>query len=356
MASARARRCRRRRPPPRRDPGSGWPSAPGSAGWPSAQGSAWPSARGSAWPAPRSAQGSTWVRRPALPRPRGPGSAGAEARRLGRRPGRRLGRRRRRRERRRRLGRRRRLLRVDVLRQAQELQIVDRDDHHAGPEALPRGGAVRPHVGDAQEVAVRGEREPEVDLANDQGEEPGRQPDGRHGEGDVIAEARVHGATLAERTALPTSGESRNGTADRDGRLAPQPCPDRPALAATGNGRPPEVIRGSVRGQGDGGATGIRTPDLLNAIQTLFQLSYSPIGPVPDYSGTPPRSTGGRSRTHGAARQGAGVARSRTRTCHRSVADPSTPSGPGSVSVTEITQSPGSDSDSGIRPTASGCR
>ena len=28
---------------------------------------------------------------------------------------------------------------------------------------------------------------------------------------------------------------------------------------------------------GGGGATGIRTPDLLNAIQTLFQLSYSPV-------------------------------------------------------------------------------
>ena len=27
----------------------------------------------------------------------------------------------------------------------------------------------------------------------------------------------------------------------------------------------------------DGGAKGIRTPDLLNAIQTLYQLSYDPI-------------------------------------------------------------------------------
>jgi hypothetical protein len=32
-----------------------------------------------------------------------------------------------------------------------------------------------------------------------------------------------------------------------------------------------------------GGATGIRTPDLLNAIQTLFQLSYSPV-PMAEYS------------------------------------------------------------------------
>ena len=28
--------------------------------------------------------------------------------------------------------------------------------------------------------------------------------------------------------------------------------------------------------QASGGATGVRTPDLLNAIQTLSQLSYSP--------------------------------------------------------------------------------
>ncbi len=28
---------------------------------------------------------------------------------------------------------------------------------------------------------------------------------------------------------------------------------------------------------GDGGAEGVRTPDLLNAIQALYQLSYDPI-------------------------------------------------------------------------------
>ena len=39
-------------------------------------------------------------------------------------------------------------------------------------------------------------------------------------------------------------------------------------------------------GQGAGGATGIRTPDLLNAIQTLFQLSYSPVRPEAEYSGS----------------------------------------------------------------------
>jgi hypothetical protein len=27
----------------------------------------------------------------------------------------------------------------------------------------------------------------------------------------------------------------------------------------------------------DGGAEGVRTPDLLNAIQALYQLSYDPI-------------------------------------------------------------------------------
>src|SRR5450756_2529808 len=43
--------------------------------------------------------------------------------------------------------------------------------------------------------------------------------------------------------------------------------------------RPPAArAKGRVCGadQGAGGATGVRTPDLLNAIQTLFQLSYSP--------------------------------------------------------------------------------
>jgi hypothetical protein len=34
---------------------------------------------------------------------------------------------------------------------------------------------------------------------------------------------------------------------------------------------------GLLRAQNVGGAKGIRTLDLLNAIQTLFQLSYSPI-------------------------------------------------------------------------------
>ena len=30
-------------------------------------------------------------------------------------------------------------------------------------------------------------------------------------------------------------------------------------------------------GAADGGAEGVRTPDLLNAIQALYQLSYDPI-------------------------------------------------------------------------------
>src|SRR4051794_40795848 len=42
------------------------------------------------------------------------------------------------------------------------------------------------------------------------------------------------------------------------------------------------------RAQGVGGATGIRTPDLLNAIQTLSQLSYSPTPGAED--STAPRS------------------------------------------------------------------
>jgi hypothetical protein len=34
---------------------------------------------------------------------------------------------------------------------------------------------------------------------------------------------------------------------------------------------PSAVLRGK-----DGGAEGVRTPDLLNAIQALYQLSYDP--------------------------------------------------------------------------------
>ena len=68
-------------------------------------------------------------------------------------------------------------------------------------------------------------------------------------------------------------------------RIAPARRPTAcPAPAFIGHRRPPEVIRGSVRGQGAGGATGVRTPDLLNAIQTLFQLSYSPIRSEAEYS------------------------------------------------------------------------
>jgi hypothetical protein len=36
------------------------------------------------------------------------------------------------------------------------------------------------------------------------------------------------------------------------------------------------VVDDRVAGGEIGGAKGARTPDLLNAIQTLFQLSYSP--------------------------------------------------------------------------------
>ena len=38
-----------------------------------------------------------------------------------------------------------------------------------------------------------------------------------------------------------------------------------------------ETEKCSFVASGDGGAKGIRTPDLLNAIQTLYQLSYDPI-------------------------------------------------------------------------------
>ena len=49
-------------------------------------------------------------------------------------------------------------------------------------------------------------------------------------------------------------------------------------------------VRSSACRQGVGGATGTRTPDLLNAIQTLSQLSYSPT-PEREYSA---RGTGDR--------------------------------------------------------------
>jgi hypothetical protein len=39
------------------------------------------------------------------------------------------------------------------------------------------------------------------------------------------------------------------------------------------DGKVKALIPGSVR---DGGAEGVRTPDLLNAIQALYQLSYDP--------------------------------------------------------------------------------
>ena len=36
----------------------------------------------------------------------------------------------------------------------------------------------------------------------------------------------------------------------------------------------------------DGGAEGVRTPDLLNAIQALYQLSYDPIEGGKNVKGT----------------------------------------------------------------------
>src|ERR1700694_2868644 len=47
---------------------------------------------------------------------------------------------------------------------------------------------------------------------------------------------------------------------------------------------------------GLGGAKGIRTPDLLNAIQTLSQLSYSPM-PEAEYSKGHPSAEHGRARS-----------------------------------------------------------
>ncbi len=48
--------------------------------------------------------------------------------------------------------------------------------------------------------------------------------------------------------------------------------PDRGVLMGAGIGKPPAVVRRGVYG----GAKRSRTADLLNAIQALYQLSYSP--------------------------------------------------------------------------------
>jgi hypothetical protein len=37
------------------------------------------------------------------------------------------------------------------------------------------------------------------------------------------------------------------------------------------------VFRHTIANHGYGGAMGIRTPDLLNAIEALYQLSYDPL-------------------------------------------------------------------------------
>ncbi len=38
----------------------------------------------------------------------------------------------------------------------------------------------------------------------------------------------------------------------------------------------------------DGGAEGVRTPDLLNAIQALYQLSYDPVQSISNVPGRSP--------------------------------------------------------------------
>jgi hypothetical protein len=48
-------------------------------------------------------------------------------------------------------------------------------------------------------------------------------------------------------------------------------------MPRAGAGQKKRFYRGGTFGRLDGGAKGSRTPDLLNAIQALSQLSYGPI-------------------------------------------------------------------------------
>ena len=68
----------------------------------------------------------------------------------------------------------------------------------------------------------------------------------------------------------------KHGTRQWPAIRGPQPnvVGQRPACAKASEGtilRPPLALRAE-----DGGAEGVRTPDLLNAIQALYQLSYDP--------------------------------------------------------------------------------
>ncbi len=93
----------------------------------------------------------------------------------------------------------------------------------------------------------------------------------------------------ARPSAPASAARSRSGRSARSGRGRPA-RPGRPgrsarsvALALVGHGHASETAhpppgRGVTgrRSAADGGATGTRTPDLLHAMQALFQLSYSP--------------------------------------------------------------------------------
>ena len=111
------------------------------------------------------------------------------------------------------------------------------------------------------------------------------------------------------------AGRSARSACGRAGRraswVALSLCRSRLLAASVMNEQPPAVpARGQVVGVsvGVGGAKGIRTPDLLNAIQTLSQLSYSPT-PDREYSvRNRARRTTARARVRaprGAARRGA---------------------------------------------------
>ena len=70
---------------------------------------------------------------------------------------------------------------------------------------------------------------------------------------------------ITDRTARnsPDKGKERGGAAQPGG------AGSLPAGQCEGHSEP--------AGWKDGGAEGVRTPDLLNAIQALYQLSYDPI-------------------------------------------------------------------------------
>src|SRR5690606_3388042 len=80
----------------------------------------------------------------------------------------------------------------------------------------------------------------------------------------------------------PRRGRERTALGEAVSRAPPRPSACRPAGACwePGTRRDPRQRRGSA-----GGAEGIRTPDLLNAIQTRSQLRHSPTKVAPVRTG-----------------------------------------------------------------------